>query len=203
MKYVFVDMDGVIAEYGYPSGLYDGDFQKGNYLGKKPVGRIIEEIITKYNNKDYIIMVCSASPNAKAILEKNEWLNQNFSVPYENRIFISPSEDKVEVIRYYIEDMLHGNVQEHALIIDDKRDILAKAHSLGIECYHPTQLLALRQAEEEAKIKEEQAKAKEAENENIQEPMPEEAPETTPEVIEDDELGTQMTFDDLEKNTQE
>ena len=70
MKYVFVDMDGVIAEYGYPNGLYDGEFQKGNYVGKKPVVTIINEILEKYNNSDHIIMVCSASPNAKATLEK-------------------------------------------------------------------------------------------------------------------------------------
>ena len=144
MKYVFVDMDGVIAEYGYPNGLYDGEFQKGNYVGKKPVTTIINEILEKYNNSDHIIMVCSASPNAKATLEKNDWLNNNFGVPYENRIFITPEEDKVEVIRYYIEDLMHGNVQQHAIVIDDKGSILAKAHSLGIECYHPTQLLALK-----------------------------------------------------------
>ena len=144
MKYVFVDMDGVIAEYGYPNGLYDGEFQKGNYVGKKPVTTIINEILEKYNNSDHIIMVCSASPNAKATLEKNDWLNNNFRVPYENRIFITPEEDKVEVIRYYIEDLMHGNVQQHAIVIDDKGSILAKAHSLGIECYHPTQLLALK-----------------------------------------------------------
>lgn len=144
MKYVFVDMDGVIAEYGYPNGLYDGEFQKGNYVGKKPVTTIINEILEKYNNSDHIIMVCSASPNAKATLEKNDWLNNNFGVPYENRIFIAPEEDKVEVIRYYIEDLMHGNVQQHAIVIDDKGSILAKAHSLGIECYHPTQLLALK-----------------------------------------------------------
>lgn len=142
MKYVFVDMDGVIAEYGYPSGLYDGDFQKGNYLGKNPVAIVISEILRRYGTKDYIIMVCSASPNSKATMEKQEWLNRYFVVPYENRIFISPNEDKVEVIRHYVEDILHGQVQQHALIIDDKGSILAKAHSLGIECYHPTQILS-------------------------------------------------------------
>ena len=73
MKYVFVDMDGVIAEYGYPSGLYDGDFQKGNYLGKNPVAIVISEILRRYGTKDYIIMVCSASPNSKATMEKQEW----------------------------------------------------------------------------------------------------------------------------------
>lgn len=185
MKYVFVDMDGVIAEYGYPSGLYDGEFQRGNYLGKKPVKEVINKIIKLYGNNDYIIMTCSASPNAKATLEKNEWLNNNFKIPYENRIFISSEEDKVEVIRYYVEDLLFKNVQNYAIIIDDKKAVLAGAHSLGIECYHPTQLLTLEQETNTNNIK------------SIE--------ENPQEDIEDvsEEFGKQLTFDDLLENTQE
>ena len=194
MKYVFVDMDGVIAEYGYPNGLYDGEFQKGNYVGKKPVATIINEILEKYNNSDHIIMVCSASPNAKATLEKNDWLNNNFGVPYENRIFITPEEDKVEVIRYYIEDLMHGNVQQHAIVIDDKGSILAKAHSLGIECYHPTQLLALKKIDSPQ------------EEQNVEDVAPEQTSNIVeePEIINPEEsAGTsiegQMTIEDLEQ----
>lgn len=214
MKYVFVDMDGVIAEYGYPNGLYDGEFQKGNYVGKKPVTTIINEILEKYNNPDHIIMVCSASPNAKATLEKNDWLNNNFGVPYENRIFITPEEDKVEVIRYYIEDIMHGNVQEHAIIIDDKGSVLAKAHSLGMECYHPTQLMALK-AQRDAEQKAAQAQQEIIEDSQVtDEQQPPEEPQVTDEVLENNEIinedefieqnlqpleGEQITIEDLEK----
>lgn len=198
MKYVFVDMDGVIAEYGYPNGLYDGEFQKGNYVGKKPVATIINEILEKYNNSDHIIMVCSASPNAKATLEKNDWLNNNFGVPYENRIFITPEEDKVEVIRYYIEDLMHGNVQQHAIVIDDKGSILTKAHSLGIECYHPTQLLALKKIDNPQ------------EEQNVKDVAPEQTSDIVeePEVINPEEPAStsiegQMTIEDLEQTMNE
>ena len=198
MKYVFVDMDGVIAEYGYPNGLYDGEFQKGNYVGKKPVTTIINGILEKYNNSDHIIMVCSASPNAKATLEKNDWLNNNFGVPYENRIFITPEEDKVEVIRYYIEDLMHGNVQQHAIVIDDKGSILAKAHSLGIECYHPTQLLALKKIEppqEEQNV--EDVVSKQTSD------MVEEPEVISPEESIDTSIEGQMTVEDLEQTMNE
>lgn len=213
MKYVFVDMDGVIAEYGYPSGLYDGEFQKGNYVGKKPVVSVIDEIIEKYNNPNYIVMICSASPNAKATLEKNDWLNNNFGVPYENRIFITPEEDKVEVIRYYIEDIMHGNVQEHAIIIDDKGSVLAKAHSLGMECYHPTQLMALK-AQRDAEQKAAQAQQKIIEDSQVTDEQQPEEPQVTDEVLENNEIinedefieqnlqpleGEQITIEDLEK----
>lgn len=213
MKYVFVDMDGVIAEYGYPSGLYDGEFQKGNYVGKKPVVSVIDEIIEKYNNPNYIVMVCSASPNAKATLEKNDWLNNNFGVPYENRIFITPEEDKVEVIRYYIEDIMHGNVQEHAIIIDDKGSVLAKAHSLGMECYHPTQLMALK-AQRDAEQKAAQAQQEIIEDSQVTDEQQPEEPQVTDEVLENNEIinedefieqnlqpleGEQITIEDLEK----
>lgn len=213
MKYVFVDMDGVIAEYGYPSGLYDGEFQKGNYVGKKPVVSVIDEIIEKYNNPNYIVMICSASPNAKATLEKNDWLNNNFGVPYENRIFITPEEDKVEVIRYYIEDIMHGNVQEHAIIIDDKGSVLAKAHSLGMECYHPTQLMALK-AQRDAEQKAAQAQQEIIEDSQITDEQQPEEPQVTDEVLENNEIinedefieqnlqpleGEQITIEDLEE----
>lgn len=191
MKYVFVDMDGVIAEYGYPSGLYDGEFQKGNYLGKKPVDMIINELIEKYNNPNYIVMVCSVSPNSKATLEKNEWLNRFFSVPYENRIFVGKDEDKVDIIRYYIEDMMHGSVQEHCIIIDDKGSTLAKARSLGIECYHPTQVLAMKVNEQPVEnIPEEPVQ---------DEPVMEEVIEDTEFISPDEALGEQMTIEDLQE----
>lgn len=171
MQYVFVDMDGVIAEYGYPSGAYDGEFKKGNYIGKKPVQAVIDEIINKYNNSNYAIAVCSAVPNTKATFEKDDWLNNYFKVPYENRIYIRPDEDKVEVIRYYIEDLMHGSAPEHAIIIDDKGSVLAKAHELGIECYHPTQLLAKAEQEkaEAQKAAEEAAAKQEAEKQQQEE----------------------------------
>ena len=194
MKYVFVDMDGVIAEYGYPNGLYDGEFQKGNYVGKKPVATIINEILEKYNNSDHIIMVCSASPNAKATLEKNDWLNNNFGVPYENRIFISPEEDKVEVIRYYIEDLMHGNVQQHAIVIDDKGSILAKAHSLGIECYHPTQLLALKKINNPQEEQNVENVASEQTSDIV-----EESEAINPEESAGTSIEGQMTVEDLEQ----
>lgn len=204
MKYVFVDMDGVIAEYGYPSGLYDGDFQRGNYVGKKPVTSVINEIITKYNNSDYILMVCSASPNAKATMEKNDWLNNNFAVPYENRIFITPSEDKVEVIRYYIEDIMHGNVQEHAIMIDDKGSVLAKAHSLGMECYHPTQIMAIKAQQDLIEAEEAAKQQQEQQEEVVSEPQPiEESSAPEPEVVQPVEVennyteGEQLSIDDI------
>ena len=195
MKYVFVDMDGVIAEYGYPSGYYDGDFQKGNYLGKMPVTPIINEIIKRYSNNDFIIMVCSSCPNTKAAIEKEEWLNTYFNVPPENRIFISPDEDKVEVIRFYIEDIRRGNVQQHTIIIDDKGTILAKAKSLGIECYHPTQLLtAVQNVTVEEPIEEE-----EQVDVNIEDILPNDM-EITEKDIDDTEsqqIEGQMSIDDL------
>ena len=194
MKYVFVDMDGVIAEYGYPNGLYDGEFQKGNYVGKKPVATIINEILEKYNNSDHIIMVCSASPNAKATLEKNDWLNNNFGVPYENRIFITPEEDKIEVIRYYIEDLMHGNVQQHAIVIDDKGSILAKAHSLGIECYHPTQLLALKKINNPQEEQNVENVASEQTSDIV-----EESEAINPEESAGTSIEGQMTVEDLEQ----
>lgn len=207
MKYVFVDMDGVIAEYGYPNGYYDGDFQRGNYLGKMPVMPIINEIINRYGGTtDYAIMVCSSVPNAKASIEKSEWLNVYFNVPYENRIYISPDEDKVEVIRYYVEDIRHMNVQGNTIIIDDKGSILAKAKSLGIECYHPTQILTKTQTITEQSVEQKiPDDTDEIIETNIEDTLPESF-EVVEEEIEDpvsQEIEGQMSIDDLETENRE
>ena len=44
MKYVFIDMDGTIAEWGYPDGRISGDYQFGDYFNKQPINDVIAEI---------------------------------------------------------------------------------------------------------------------------------------------------------------
>lgn len=183
MKYVFVDMDGTIAEWGYPDGRISGDFQDGDFLRKKPVDIIIEEIIHKWGNSDFCIIVCSAVPCTKATFEKNIWLDANFNVPYENRFFISKEEDKIDIIKYYIEKIKGLSFRQNAVIVDDRKDILQKAESYGVEFYHPTRLITdymTRQVEEQIKAQEEAQKQQE---------------EAQPEVVNGEPLEAQPTYD--------
>lgn len=146
MKYVFVDMDGTIAEWGYPDGRISGDYKFGDYLGKHPINDVIAEIYNTYSNSEkeneYIIMVISAVPNTRATMEKNIWLDNFFNVPYSNRIFISEDEDKIDIIEFYLKNIVGLDPKDNSILIDDKKDWLLRGKDIGMEVYHPTKIIA-------------------------------------------------------------
>ena len=55
-------------------------------------------------------------------MEKNAWLNQFFMVPYENRIFIQQGEDKVEIIDFYLKQVMGVEPKGNAILIDDSEE---------------------------------------------------------------------------------
>ena len=171
MKYVFIDMDGTIAEWGYPDGRISGEYKFGDYFGKQPINDVIAEIYNRFNDpKEYSVLVISAVPNTKAIIEKNAWLNNFFVIPYENRIFIQKNEDKVDIIDFYLRQVIGIEPKGNAILIDDKKEWLTKAEEYGIEIYHPTKIIGLyqtRMAELQEKHKQEQQKKEKSENNNI------------------------------------
>lgn len=142
MKYVFIDMDGTIAEWGYPDGRISGEYQFGDYVNKQPINDVIAEIYNLYSNsEDYIVYVLSAVPNTKAIFEKNSWLDTYFVIPYQNRIFIRNDEDKIDIIKFVL-DKFYGLAPEgNAILVDDKKELLLKATEIGIEAIHPTKII--------------------------------------------------------------
>lgn len=142
MKYVFIDMDGTIAEWGYPDGRISGEYQFGDYVNKQPINDVIAEIYNLYSNsEDYIVYVLSAVPNTKAIFEKNSWLDAYFVIPYQNRIFIRNDEDKIDIIKFVL-DKFYGLAPEgNAILVDDKKELLLKATEIGIEAIHPTKII--------------------------------------------------------------
>lgn len=142
MKYVFIDMDGTIAEWGYPDGRISGDYQFGDYFNKQPINDVIAEIYNLYSNsEEYIVYILSAVPNTKAIFEKNSWLDLNFIIPYENRIYIREDEDKVDIIKFVLDKFYGLEVDGNAILIDDKKEWLTKAAEAGIEVFHPTKII--------------------------------------------------------------
>ena len=144
MKYVFIDMDGTIAEWGYPDGRIDGEYRFGDYIGKQPINDVIAEVYNRFSNtEEYIVFIISAVPNTKAVMEKNAWLNKFFMVPYENRIFIQQGEDKIEVIDFYMKQVMGTESKGNTILIDDKKEWLIKAEGYGMEVYHPTKIIGM------------------------------------------------------------
>lgn len=142
MKYVFIDMDGTIAEWGYPDGRISGEYQFGDYVNKQPINDVIAEIYNLYSNsEDYIVYVLSAVPNTKAIFEKNSWLDAYFVIPYQNRIFIRNDEDKIDIIKFVLDKFYGLTPEGNAILVDDKKELLLKATEIGIEAIHPTKII--------------------------------------------------------------
>ena len=142
MKYVFIDMDGTIAEWGYPDGRISGEYQFGDYVNKQPINDVIAEIYNLYSNsEDYIVYVLSAVPNTKAIFEKNSWLDAYFVIPYQNRIFIRNDEDKIDIIKFVLDKFYGLTPEGNAILVDDKKELLLKAAEVGIEAIHPTKII--------------------------------------------------------------
>lgn len=171
MKYVFIDMDGTIAEWGYPDGRISGEYQFGDYVNKQPINDVIAEIYNLYSNsEDYIVYVLSAVPNTKAIFEKNSWLDAYFVIPYQNRIFIRNDEDKIDIIKFVLDKFYGLTPEGNAILVDDKKELLLKAAEVGIEAIHPTKIITSfqqRMAELQEKNKQKQQEKEDNENNSV------------------------------------
>lgn len=196
MKYVFVDMDGTIAEWGYPDGRISGDYKFGDYLGKHPINDVIAEIYNTYSNSEkeneYIIMIISAVPNTRATMEKNIWLDNFFNVPYSNRIFISEDEDKIDIIEFYLKNIVGLDPKDNSILIDDKKDWLLRGKDIGMEVYHPTKIIASFQNRMLELQKQNQEKEENKDEPAIQqnpEEVSDEIPTDSAEIVEENNKG--------------
>ena len=143
---IFVDMDGVIADYRFGEAVNIKSNKTGTYLNKRPIKTTIENLRKLSNNLDielYIISSCLFKEQAK---EKNIWLDNyaNF-FKYENRIYIiaddfeARKQLKVDKIKEYmnsIKDTL-------TILIDDTHDILALAQKQLGESFLPIHVITL------------------------------------------------------------
>lgn len=116
---IFVDMDGVIADYNFGCIL--------DFKNKRPIKTNIKtlEKISKLSNVNlYILSICKKN---KDINDKNEWLDKY--APYfkkENRIIISKESKKdksSKELKYnYLKKYIKEN--EKNIVIDDDNEIL-------------------------------------------------------------------------------
>ena len=126
---IFVDMDGVIADYRFGEGDNIKNNVKGTYLKKRPIYTTINNL-KKINDEEgfdvYILSSCFFKEHAD---EKDEWLDKYADfIKKENRIFTynanfeSRKDAKIQVIK----EKLKLKEYEYAVLIDDTHDILFK-----------------------------------------------------------------------------
>lgn len=114
---IFVDMDGVIAEYNL-------DKDKYNYRYKRPLIsniKVLEELSKLENVELHILSICKVNTDIK---DKNDWLDECASFfKYENRVVISkekyPNIASKDLKLNYLQEFVKTTDKKVILIDDD------------------------------------------------------------------------------------
>lgn len=143
---IFVDMDGVIADYRFGEGDNIKSNKAGTYFNKRPISTTIDnlEIISKETNIELgIVSSCLFEEQAK---EKDLWLDKYVPfIPKEKRIytmadnFESRKQLKVDKIKNYMEN----NKNTLVVLIDDTHEILFLAKKQLGELFMPMHVITL------------------------------------------------------------
>lgn len=129
---IFVDMDGVVADYRFGEGENIKNNKLGLYLNKRPIHTTINNlkmINDKIECEMYILSSCLYKEQAE---EKSLWLDKYMPfIKKENKIFVLSqnfeSRKKIKIDK--IREKLDSNECELAILIDDTHDILFLALS--------------------------------------------------------------------------
>lgn len=129
---IFVDMDGVVADYRFGEGENIKNNKQGLYLNKRPIHTTINNLKKINDEIDCEMFILSSCLFKEQAEEKDLWLTQYMPfIKKENRIFIlsenfeSRKKLKIDKIR----KKLDSNECELAILIDDTHDILFLALS--------------------------------------------------------------------------
>jgi predicted ABC-type ATPase len=139
-EHVFVDMDGVIAEYQELPINEDGDVNFVShdvFLNARPVYEVIDKLFQVCND----IYILSASPNSICNDQKIQWLKKHMSFVPEDKIFFVGNKDFKHLM---LNDLILklGFEKKDCTLIDDDHFILEKVNKLGIRAIHPSKFLA-------------------------------------------------------------
>lgn len=129
---IFVDMDGVVADYRFGEGENIKNNKPGLYLNKRPIYTTINNLQRINDEIDCEMFILSSCLYKEQAEEKSLWLAKYMPfIKKENKIFIlsenfeSRKKLKIDKIR----EKLDLNECELAILIDDTHDILFLALS--------------------------------------------------------------------------
>lgn len=129
---IFVDMDGVVADYRFGEGENIKNNKPGLYLNKRPIHTTINNLKKLNDEIDCEMCILSSCLFKEQAEEKDLWLTKYMPfIKKENKIFIlsenfeSRKKLKIDKIR----EKLDSNECELAILIDDTHDILFLALS--------------------------------------------------------------------------
>jgi len=141
-KHVFLDMDGVVAEYQtIPQKGFEMDYVNTHIFKYAKKVKPVIEIIKNFHKEGKEIYILSASPNSICNDQKREWLKKNLPFIKEEQIFfIGKKEHKPKMLnQLMIKFKLRS---KDVMFVDDTHDILWDAYDLKVNAIHPSKLLA-------------------------------------------------------------
>lgn len=142
-KYVFCDMDGVVAEY---QALPVDEFGNINFVQyevfkyAKPVLEVINKM-KRLSDEGKEIYIISASPNSIASKEKTEWVNKYMPFIKNENIYFAGNKNFKYVFLQQLMSKLKLNPQD-CMVIDDDHAVIATYRQLLINVVHPSKFLA-------------------------------------------------------------
>ena len=123
---VFIDMDGVVADYRFGEGKNIENNVPGIYLNKRPINttiNILKEVDSKLDFDMYILSSCRHKEQA---IEKSKWLEKYMPfINKNNQLFVVSNtfEDRKMLKINKIKEVIN-NKYDKAIMIDDTHDIL-------------------------------------------------------------------------------
>ena len=131
---VFVDMDGVVADYDM-LGFEDNKDNADVYLNKRPVITTIKVLEEVNNLKNVNLYILSVARNEDQIPGKVKWLEKNMSFITKEQINILPREGNDFKPAHELKKIfLKGNTNpdEINIMIDDSHSVLYTLHKSDI-----------------------------------------------------------------------
>ena len=123
---IFVDMDGVIADYRFGEGKNIENNVPGTYLNKRPIKTAINILSEVYNKFDFDMYILSSCRHAEQAIEKSKWLEKNMSfIDNKHQLFVVSDtfEDRKMLKINKIKEVMN-NKYDKVIMIDDTHDIL-------------------------------------------------------------------------------
>ncbi|MDO5568981.1 MAG: hypothetical protein Q4G04_02555 [bacterium] len=124
---IFIDMDGVVADYRFGEGDNIKNNKPGVYLNKRPINTtisIVKEIKQELNCEIYILSSCFYKEQS---IEKSMWIDKYMPfINEKNRIFtIADNFESRKMLKIdAIKSKMISNKLKKAIFIDDTHDIL-------------------------------------------------------------------------------
>lgn len=123
---MFIDMDGVIADYRFGEGKSIENNVPGTYLNKRPITTVINILKDVSSTFDLDMYILSSCRHKEQTIEKSKWLDKYMPfIDKQKRLFvISKTFEDRKMLKINKIKKLIDKKYDKVIMIDDTHDIL-------------------------------------------------------------------------------